>query len=224
MIIYDVTNCETVNYLYLQEGNVCTMVNIGLEKIKRNTEKNTLPVEEKEVIFQWFVMRDLKRSNAKLPAYKMLSDLNFEVFTPMIWKVIDIKGKKTLKEVPFMPSLLFVRAIKNLLDEIVVKETTLQYCFVRDGRRSPMTVRDNEMQRFIQAVKSTTNPHIYTPEEITRDMIGKRVRIIGGPLNSYEGRLQKLQGSRVKRLFVELPGLFIAAVEVQPEFIQVIKD
>lgn len=200
------------------------MVSIGLGKNKRNTEKNTLPVEEKEAIFQWFVMRDLKRSNAKLPAYKMLSDLNFKVFTPMTWKVVDIKGKKTLKEVPFMPSLLFVRAVKSLLDEIVAKETTLQYCFVRDGHRSIMTVRDDEMQRFIQAVKSTPNPHIYTPEEITHDMIGKRVRIIGGPLNSYEGRLQKLQGSRVKRLFVELPGLFIAAVEVQPEFIQVIKD
>ena len=47
------------------------MVSIGLGKNKRNTEKNTLPVEEKEAIFQWFVMRDLKRSNAKLPAYKM---------------------------------------------------------------------------------------------------------------------------------------------------------
>ena len=85
-----------MNYLCLQEDNVCTMVSIGLEKIKRNTEKNTLPVEEKEAIFQWFVMRDLKRSNAKLPAYKMLSDLNFEVFTPMTWKVIDIKGKRKI--------------------------------------------------------------------------------------------------------------------------------
>ncbi len=31
----------------------------------------------------WFVLRDLKRPNAKQPAYVQLSDLNFEVFTPM---------------------------------------------------------------------------------------------------------------------------------------------
>lgn len=31
----------------------------------------------------WFVMRDLKRSNAKQPAYKQLEDNGMEVFTPM---------------------------------------------------------------------------------------------------------------------------------------------
>ena len=31
----------------------------------------------------WYVMRDLKRPNAKLPAYKQLSDEHLEVFTPM---------------------------------------------------------------------------------------------------------------------------------------------
>ena len=31
----------------------------------------------------WYVMRDLKRPNAKLPAYKQLSDEHIEVFTPM---------------------------------------------------------------------------------------------------------------------------------------------
>lgn len=43
-------------------------------------------------------------------------------------------------------------------------------------------------------------------------------------MNGYEGRLQKLQGSRIKRLFVELPNLLTAAVEVQPEFIQIMKN
>ena len=55
-------------------------------------------------------------------------------------------------------------------------------------------------------------------------MVGKYVRIVGGLLNGYKGRLMKLQGSRVKRLFVELPNLLTAAVEVQPEFIQIIKQ
>ena len=50
-------------------------------------------------------------------------------------------------------------------------------------------------------------------------MIGRKVRIVGGPLNGYEGNLQKMQGARTKRLFVELPNLLAAAVEVQPEYI-----
>ena len=51
-------------------------------------------------------------------------------------------------------------------------------------------------------------------------MIGRKVRIVGGPLDGYEGNLQKIQGAHVKRLFVELPNLLAAAVEVQPEYIQ----
>ena len=54
-------------------------------------------------------------------------------------------------------------------------------------------------------------------------MIGKAVRIVGGPLDGYEGRLLKLQGSRIKRMFVELPDQLIVAVEVQPEFIQLLE-
>lgn len=60
------------------------------------------------------------------------------------------------------------------------------------------------------------------PDELTLSMIGKKVRIVGGSLDGYEGRLQKLRGSRVKRLFVEIPGLFAVSVEVQPEYIQVL--
>ena len=50
-------------------------------------------------------------------------------------------------------------------------------------------------------------------------MIGKKVKIIGGPLNGYEGNLLFIRGSRKKRLIVEIPGFLTAAVEVDPEFI-----
>lgn len=42
---------------------------------------------------QWFVMRDLKRANAKLPAYKQLEEAGFRVFTPMTTKIMEISGK-----------------------------------------------------------------------------------------------------------------------------------
>ena len=42
----------------------------------------------------WYVMRDLKRRNAKNPAYSMLEDAGFEVFTPMKWEVCTSRGRK----------------------------------------------------------------------------------------------------------------------------------
>lgn len=177
----------------------------------------------KEECFQWFVMRDLKRSNAKQPAYIMLRNLSIEVFTPMVKKICNICGKRILREVPYMQDLLFVHAPKKELDAVVNEISTLQYRFLRDGKRSPMTVRDKDMQNFIRAVSSSATPCYYSPNEITSEMVGKRVKIIGGPLSEFEGYLHKVRGSRIKRLFIELPLLLTASVEVDAEYIQVLK-
>ena len=173
---------------------------------------------------QWFVMRDLKRGNAKQPAYKLLDELKIRFFTPMVWKLRIRQGKHIRQQVPFIPDLLFVYDSRKVLDPIVERVATLQYRFVKGGNRQPMTVRNADMERFIRAVDAMNNPCFYTPEEIKPSMLGKKVRIVGGLLDGYEGRLQKMQGSRIKRLFVELPNLLTAAVEVQPEFIQLLRS
>ena len=181
-------------------------------------------VKETTELRQWFVMRDLKRGNAKQPAYKLLGELKIRFFTPMVWKLRIRQGKRVRQQVPFMPDLLFVYDSRKVLDPLVEQISTLQYRFVKGGNRQPMTVRNADMERFIRAVDAMNNPCFYTPEEINPDMLGKKVRIVGGLLDGYEGCLQKMQGSRIKRLFVELPNLLTATVEVQPEFIQVLKS
>ena len=176
-------------------------------------------VKETTELRQWFVMRDLKRGNAKQPAYKLLGELKIRFFTPMVWKLRIRQGKRVRQQVPFMPDLLFVYDSRKVLDPLVEQIATLQYRFVKGGNHQPMTVRNADMERFIRAVDAMNNPCFYTPEEINPDMLGKKVRIVGGLLDGYEGCLQKMQGSRIKRLFVELPNLLTATVEVLPEFI-----
>lgn len=180
-------------------------------------------VKETTELRQWFVMRDLKRGNAKQPAYKLLGELKIRFFTPMVWKLRIRQGKRVRQQVPFMPDLLFVYDSRKVLDPLVEQIATLQYRFVKGGNHQPMTVRNADMERFIRAVDAMNNPCFYTPEEINPDMLGKKVRIVGGLWDGYEGCLQKMQGSRIKRLFVELPNLLTATVEVQPEFIQVLR-
>lgn len=196
------------------------------EHIQRHTSSESVPAMgyRKETDLHWFVMRDLKRSNAKMPAYQMLGNMGIKVFTPMVWKVVVRHGKRIPQEVPFMQDLLFVHESYKVLSPIVERVGTLQFRFLRDGERTPMTVRDADMDRFIKAVEAAENPCFYAPNDIKPSMVGKYVRIIGGLLNGYEGRLLKLQGSRIKRLFIELPNLLTAAVEVQPEFIQIMKS
>ena len=171
---------------------------------------------------RWYVMRDLKRANAKVPAYKLLKEMKMEVFVPMKWHLVTRKGMRIREEVPFIQDLLFVHETQNNLDAVVEKIPTLQYRWLRGTWREPMTVADTDMERFIRAVDATESPRYYLPEEITPVMYGRKIRIEGGPLNGYEGRLLTTRGSKVKRLLVELEGFLSVGVEVDPEYIQLI--
>ncbi len=165
-------------------------------------------------------MRDLKRANAKEPAYKLLEGKKMKVFVPMKWHLVTRGGVRIREEVPFIPDLLFVNETRINLDPVVDKTRTLQYRWLRRTWREPMTVADTDMERFIEAVNADENPKYYLPEELTPDMYGHKIRIVGGPLNGYEGNLLTTRGSKVKRLLVELKGFFAAGIEVNPEYIQ----
>ena len=126
------------------------------------------------------------------------------------------------EEVPLIQDLPFVHETQDNLDAIVEKTPTLQYRWLCNTWREPMFVAYTDMERFILAVDATESPRYYLPEEITPVMYGRKIRIEGGPLNGYEGRLLTTRGSKVKRLLVELEGFLSVGVEVDPEYIQLI--
>mgnify|MGYP006964425103 FL=1 len=169
---------------------------------------------------QWFVMRDLKRSNAKLPAYRMLEEMNIRCFTPMVTRILVRHGKRERRLLPFLPDLLFVFDTRGTLDPIVGSVPTFQYRYQKG--RVPMTVRQADMERFIRAVSATEFPRYYRPDEVTPAMRRRPIRIIGGQLDGMEGHLLSVRGSRVRRLLVELPTVLAASVEVEPDFIQLL--
>lgn len=173
---------------------------------------------------QWFVMRDLRRRNSNTLAIHDLESAGLEVFTPMTQMVMTIGGRRQRREVPVIQDLLFVHEAKETVDPFVALYPTLQYRYVFGKTKDePMTVRSDEMDRFIFATRSAGTPLFYRPGELTDAMYGKQVRIVGGMLDSYEGRLLSVKGMRKRRLIVELPGLIAAAVEVEPDFIQIVR-
>ena len=179
--------------------------------------------EDRDDSIQWFVLRDLTRSNAKLPAYKMLADLKFDVFTPMTRKLTIRQGIRISREVPYIHDLLFVHDRRERLDPVIARTATLQYRYIYGAYCKPMTVREDDMNRFICAVSSSDVPQYFRPEEITPSMYGRKVRIVGGNFDGYEGHLLSARGSKRRRILVELPNLITAAVEIQPDLIEVLK-
>lgn len=171
---------------------------------------------------QWFVMRDLKRVNAKEPAYKLIEGKKMQFFVPKVWHVVMRKGKRVREERPFIQDLLFVHETRLNLDPVVARTPTLQYRWLRNTWREPMTVRDTDMERFIHAVAASANPKYYLPSELTPAMCGRTVLVVGGMLDGYKGKLLTVRGSKVRRLLVELPGFFTVGVEVDPEYIKLL--
>lgn len=167
----------------------------------------------------WYVLRDLKRANARERGYRMLEERGFEVFTPMRWRVVTRYGRRVREEVPVISDLLFVRTRREELDPLIEKTPTLQYRYVRGTYREAMRVKEEEMEAFIRAVRSAETVRYYSPGELTEGMCGRRIRIVGGGLDGLEGRLLKVRGTSKRRILVELPGILSAGVEVSPEFI-----
>lgn len=172
---------------------------------------------------QWFVMRDLKRANAKLPAYRQLLDAGLEVFTPMHTVLKSLKGRQRKVVQPVIRDLLFVHETRSVLDPIVEVTPTLQYRFERGkGYMVPMVVRDEDMQKFLLAVSSAKSAVYLLPEEMTPKMIGRTIRITGGPLEGFTGKLVSIKGSRARRLMVAIPDILVACVEIETRYVEIL--
>ena len=171
----------------------------------------------------WYVLRDLKRANAKLRAWEILADKGFEVFTPLKWEICRQGGRRSRKLVPVIGDLLFVRGSHDSIEVEIRKTPTLQFRYVKNGGGQPLAVSGVDMQRFMDAVKNPDKVKYYTAADLNNVKIGKRVRIIGGALCGYEGKLLSVRGSRVKRLLIEIPELLTASVEIDPELIEIIE-
>lgn len=168
----------------------------------------------------WYVMRFLY--NHRSGTRERLNKAAIETFVPMRYEIKIRNGKKIRTYVPVIRDLLFVHSTKKVLAPFLEADNYFQYQYRRGGRQAePLVVPDNQMERFIHAVKMSEQPIYFTPQELNISK-GTRIRIHGGPFDGTEGVFMKVKGARAKRLVVELPNTLAVAVEVNPELIEVL--
>ena len=115
--------------------------------------------------------------------------------------------------------------LREELAPIIRKINLLQYRYICGGKQyEAMTVRHKDFEKFKQAVKRTDNVEHFSYEEVSPRIYGKQIRIIGGRLNGFEGRLMSKRGSKHKRLLIDLKECNLsAAFQVESEYIQLLK-
>jgi hypothetical protein len=76
------------------------------------------------------------------------------------------------------------------------------------------------MDRFIEFT-NIRQEHItyFKPDELNLKE-GEQIRIKGGIYDGYEGTILRFKGKRNKHLVVQIPGVIIAAVELEPELVE----
>ncbi len=181
-----------------------------------------LPLASGSEEAEWYVLRDLKRPNAKVRAWQALGEMGFDVFTPMRWECVTKGGHKTRIQHPVIPDMVFVKATREALDKVVAQTATLQYRFVRGGKGMPMTIRKEEMEAFMCVASCGEDVTFYRPGDVTGAMMKRHIRIVGGPFDGVEGRLLTMRGSAKRRLVVDIPDLLVASIEVSPDYIQLL--
>ncbi len=172
--------------------------------------------------YQWYAMRATYKR--EFVAQEYLAGKGFEVFIPLRKEVKVIRGIKRKQTVPAINSLIFVRAQKEMLQQVKFGVEYLQYITRKEGGSNvPVVVPERQMEIFIKVVQDDKiDKTFFTPEEVNLSE-GTRVRVHGGALDGNEGVLLKVKGKRKKQFFINIDGLVaVSTVISDVELLEVI--
>lgn len=170
----------------------------------------------------WYAMSAPYRREMK--ACDMFKAEGLESFLPMRYQIVErSRGRKIRELRPAVPSLIFVRAERTVLQRLKERHGIVQYlCRPEGGRNEPIVVPDAQMETFRKAIEQSMNNFLYfRPGELNLSK-GMKVKIVGGVLKGCEGTFMKVKGARNRRLVVMLEGLGAIAAEVDPDYIELI--
>lgn len=155
----------------------------------------------------------------------MLEDKGDEVFMPTALRAIVRHGRKVLEECPLIPNMVFARDTFRRMNSLRAETTMFTFSYYKEqGAFRILTIPDDQMERFRKTVEAMRDDiKYYHPDEVALQR-GDRVRVIGGPLDGYEGTLLRAKGRQQRTLVLDFNALGALGVHVSPELIQVIKE
>lgn len=153
-----------------------------------------------------------------------LRKAGFRSHVPMKYEIKTVRRQEQRTLVPAITGLIFAKgtleALKNYIenvsrDLIYIKKSTFS------NKKDYLTVKDYEMERFIEFTNIRQEKITYfKPEELNLEA-GETVRIKGGIYDGLEGTVLRIKGKKRKHIVVQIPGVLIAAVEMEPELLEV---
>ena len=170
----------------------------------------------------WYVLGSLKR-NQELKIRDELRRASYECYVPLRYAVKTVKGVKKRLMLPAISGLIFIKgSLEDLQEKIKFNKNAL--CLRKStfsNKEDYLTIPDAVMQNFIAvASKADENITYFTPDEIKLQP-GDKIRVNGGYFDGCEGVIMRVKGKRKKQFVVSIPGIVYAAVELEPDMVEI---
>ena len=174
---------------------------------------------------RWYVLGSLSR-NQELKIRDDLRRDSYDCFVPLRYVVKTIKGHRQRTMVPALSGLMFIKGSLEELKEVLryrkhglyLRKSTFT------NKEEYLTVSDHDMQNFIAVTeKAGEKITYYSPDEIQLRP-GDMIRVSGGLYDGREGMIMRVKGKRKKQFVVSIPGVLVAAVEIEPELVEVLSE
>lgn len=175
----------------------------------------SMPISEVEEV-RWYVMRAYK--NEKLAEMRLSESAGLPFFIAKEETTRVYHGKKFVKSVPVIPSIIFVHASRQAIQQFKNRNPYLQYAMIGTAF---MTVPDKQMDDFIRLSSAPdASPTYLLPNKFAELQKGAQVRIHGGALDGVVGTYVETVGSTNPRVLVIVGNLLGITAEVHPDLIQ----
>jgi transcription antitermination factor NusG len=182
--------------------------------------------EVEDNIERWYVLGCLSVHHEE-KVRDALRKAGFRSHVPMKYEVKIVRRQEQRTMVPAITGLIFARGTEEALKDYI-QHKRHEPIYMRkstfSNKKEYLTVRDDVMERFIEYTKvRQENITYFKPEELKLKE-GETIRIKGGLYDGYEGTVLRLKGKRNKHIVVQIPGVIIAAIELEPELIEPISN
>ena len=170
----------------------------------------------------WFVVGS-KNHMKELQIRDEARQQGLEAFVPVKYSYETKRGQKQRKLIAAITGYVFVKATVRELAAFFEKSHYILYPMKStfSDREDFLIVPNHDMENFI-AVIEKAEEHItyFKPDEISLQA-GDKIRIKGGLYDGREGIIMRIKGKRNKHLVVQIPGVLIAAVELEPDLVHI---
>ena len=177
-------------------------------------------VEDNEI--RWYAIGCTSKAK-ELKVRDDIRKFGLEAFVPLRYQIKTIKHQKQRALVPAIPGLMFAKGTKDELKDYIQNHANFVVYMRKStfsNKEDYLTVPTKDMENFIAATEDH-EAHItyFRPEEINLQA-GDRIRVKGGIYDGKEGVIMRIKGKRNKQLVVQIPGMLVAAIELQPELVE----